>query len=73
MKKKQTGDMKHIKNKITGDSLALLWLGLYASIAGGHRFDSWLGTKILKAMWCAQKINKIKIDSRMDKKNKLIN
>ena len=44
--------------KIFVTSLAVQWLGLYASSAGGAGFIPGLGTESPHAMWCSQKIKK---------------
>ena len=38
-----------------GNSLAVQWLGLHASAAGGPRFDPWLRTRIFLKSLVAQK------------------
>ena len=41
-----------------GNFLAVQWLGLCASTAGGHRFDPWSGTNIPQAAWPKKKKKK---------------
>ena len=43
-----------------GTSLAVQWLRRRASIAGSEGLIPCLGTKILHAVWCSQKIEKKK-------------
>ena len=43
-----------------GNSLAVQWLGLRTSIAGGMGSIPGCGTKIPQAAWCGQKQNKTK-------------
>ena len=43
---------------MVGSSLAVWWLGLYASTAGGtYLIPAW-GSKIPQATWCGQKSQK---------------
>ena len=45
----------HITKKNWGTSLAVQWLRLHASTAGGAGSIPGGGTKILHAVWCGQK------------------
>ena len=47
----------------TGTFLAVQWLRLWASTAGGEGSISGQGTKIPYATWCVQKKKKIKIQN----------
>ena len=41
-----SSDKMYFKEKYTGTSTAVPWLGLCASTAGGYRSHPWWGTKI---------------------------
>ena len=45
------------KSRILGNSLAVQWLELLTSTAGGTGLIPGQGTKILQAMWHGHKIN----------------
>ena len=47
-----------LKGRDWGNSLAVQWLGLHASTAGGMRSIPGQGTKILQAVRCGQKKKK---------------
>ena len=46
----------HYGEQYGGTSLAVQWLRLHVSTAGGTGLIPGLGTKILHAAWCGQKI-----------------
>ena len=50
--------------KASGNSLAVQWLGLHASSAGGMGLIPGWGTKISHAVWCSQKKKKKKKEAR---------
>ena len=54
MKEQPDSPLKN--NKKFGNSLAVQWLGLYASTAGGPGSIPGQGTKIPRAMWNAKKM-----------------
>ena len=64
---------EHIKNPYNsirrrqGNSLAVQWLGLHASTAGGMGLIPRQGTKIPQATWCGQKKKKKKKTNKMAK------
>ena len=61
--------MKFKKQARTGNSLAVQWLELRTSTAGGNRFDPWWGTKISKAQ-LGQKGRKGGREGRKEGRNK---